>query len=104
MDYKTFEAELERLGLDEVKVQLQTGIIEPGHRRDVAQTWLLRKEAVRDAHARGMQSLATLAAERAVRAAERQATTAERATRIAVAALVVAIAAAILSLVAMVRH
>lgn len=44
MDYKAFERELEQLGPDEVRVQLQTNIIEPGHRRDVARTWLLRKE------------------------------------------------------------
>jgi hypothetical protein len=84
--------ELEQLGPHEVRVQLAMDMIPPGHKRDVAQTWLLRKAAALAYEADGLKNIfqsaqlaatsrAAEAADRAAVASERQAASAERSAR-----------------------
>lgn len=108
-----FLAELEKLGEDQVRMNLAQGIY-GSEKTSIVTEWLRRREQARS---ESFQSEQTRIAERAAQASERsaheaarsssaaeqQAATAEKAYRVAVAALITAIVAAILSVIAMVR-
>lgn len=118
-----FHAELDALGIDEVRLRLARGLYNErvGEKGPLAREWLQRKElaAERESEARrdalqteqasaasraaDAAARAVDAAERSAEAAERQATTAERASRIATAALVIAIISGIASIVSLFR-
>jgi hypothetical protein len=99
VEYETFTRELEALGVDEVRARLlnnQYGKV--GHKREIAQDWLNRKDM---AQHREIAKRASDAAERAANAAAEQAKQAQRANRVAIASLIVSLIAAGMSLFAL---
>ena len=99
VEFEAFIRELKALGVDEVRARLlnnQYGKV--GHKREIAQDWLNRKDM---AQQREIAKRASDAAERAPDAAAEQAKQAQRANRVAIASLIVSLIAAGMSLLAL---